>query len=430
MTRAFVRRGGDSTGGCSLVLDSSKNLSTGEDTFGTEFGDITTLEADLLLLAAAIYAVDRCVKRGEREESPRDLELDIPVINIGALQAVVPTIELVLRKLSSDSWRIHLRQEAGSPEKRASSKTVSGKTLLFSGGLDSLAAAVDFGRPDPELHLISHVTHNQPTSTAQKQLVLLLTNRLKLSIPHHRFFVSAKSVPPSPTFRFDSENSQRTRSYLFLTLAALSARRLRHDEVLVIAENGQMAIHLPITQARIGPYSTRTAHPEILQLMEKLLNEVLGTHLKFWNPYVDKTKSEVIRKLYKTLPDAIPVSTSCWKNARLSNSATHCGFCIPCIIRRIAIEIHCPDPTSYGRDLFNETFSKLPPDDVGRRNLSDYSEFVQRVESTDSSEVTIEWPELLTPPVNATTAIRMYRRAAAETRKVFLKYPGLAPLLQ
>jgi hypothetical protein len=73
-------------------------------------------------------------------------------------------------------------------------------------------------------------------------------------LPHHRFFVSAKSAPPSPTLKFDSENSQRSRSYLFLTLAALCARRVGHDEVLVIAENGQMAIHLPITQARIGPY--------------------------------------------------------------------------------------------------------------------------------------------------------------------------------
>jgi hypothetical protein len=47
--------------------------------------------------------------------------------------------------------------------------------------------------------------------------------------------------------------------------------------------------------------------------MERFLNEVLGTHLKFWNPYVDKTKAEVIQHLYERLPAAIPISSSCWK---------------------------------------------------------------------------------------------------------------------
>jgi 7-cyano-7-deazaguanine synthase in queuosine biosynthesis len=430
MTSVFVRRGGNETGGCQVLLDSSKNLLTGEQRFQKEFGSITTLEADLLLLAASIYAVDRCSKRGDREECPRDLEVNVPVINAGVLQPLVSQIELVLRKLSSDSWQIHVRQEAGTPEKQTKAKSEPGKTLLFSGGLDSLAAAIEFGKPIPDLHLVSHVTHNQATASAQKQLVSLLGKKLKMSLPHHRFFVSAKSGPPADTLRFDLESSQRTRSFLFLALGALCARRVGHNEVLVIAENGQMAIHLPITQGRLGPYSTRTAHPEILEMMGELLNTVLGTKLKFVNPYVNETKGEVVRRIYKKLPDSIPVSTSCWKNARLSQAAAHCGACIPCIIRRIAIESCGTDHTAYARDLFSDTFANLSPEDDGRRNLADYSEFIMRIENTDRSEVTVEWPELLTPPVVASKAIEMYKRAAKEARKVFSKYPGLKPLLQ
>jgi len=430
MTGVYVRRRGRETGGCSVLLDTSTNLLTAEQKFKREFGSITSLEADLLLLAAAIYAADRCIKRGEREESPRDLEIFVPVINVGILQPVVPCIELVLRKLSSDSWRIHLRQEAGTLEKRNKPVSAPGKTLLFSGGLDSLAAAIELGETIQGLHLVSHFTHNQATASAQTQLVYLLAKKLKMSLPHHRFLVSAKSGASPSKVRFDSESSQRTRSYLFLTLGALCARRIGHNEVLVIAENGQMAIHLPITQGRIGPYSTRTAHPEILQMMAQVLNPVLGTDLAFVNPYVDETKAEVVKRVWNALPEAIPISISCWKSARLPRSATHCGFCIPCIIRRIAIEHWCADPTAYARDLFSETFAALSADDAGRRNLADYAEFMLRVESTDNSEVTVEWPELVTPPVVASKAIDMYRRAAKETRKVFSKYPGLTLLLQ
>ena len=55
------------------------------------------------------------------------------------------------------------------------------------------------------------------------------------------------------------ENSQRTRSFLFLVLGALAARRAGHIEIVYLAENGQMAIHLPLTQGRIGAFSTHTA---------------------------------------------------------------------------------------------------------------------------------------------------------------------------
>lgn len=63
----YVRRGGKQTGGCSIVLEAGTNLQTGEGKFKKTFGGLTTLEADLLLTASAIFAVDRCIARGERE---------------------------------------------------------------------------------------------------------------------------------------------------------------------------------------------------------------------------------------------------------------------------------------------------------------------------------------------------------------------------
>lgn len=430
MTVVYARRGGTDTGNTDAILDTTKNLMTGEGKFKTEFGAITSLESDLLLLAAVVYATDRSMKRGEREDAPRDLHISVPVVNIGVLQPEIRRIEQILWKLSSDSWTLTLRQINGSIEQLPKQKPTSGKTLLFSGGLDSLAAAVELGLAGENLQLVSHLTHNQPTAAAQQQLVELMASKLGLAFPHRRFMVTAKSANPSPQLTFDAESSQRTRSFLFLALAAICARRAGHTKIVLIAENGQMAIHLPITEGRIGPFSTRTAHPEILRLMEQFLSSVLGLSLTIENPYVNRTKAEVISPVIQRLPDAVPISTSCWKNARLSGTSTHCGFCIPCILRRIAIETHCPDVTAYVRNLFSVNLGALSEDDDGRRNLIDYALFVQMVLNTPTSEVAMVWPELISPLITVTDTMAMYQRAASEAQVVFGKYPGLAPLLQ
>jgi len=125
----------------------------------------------------------------------------------------------------------------------------------------------------------------------------------------------------------------------------------------------------------------------------------------------------------------VPVTVSCWKNARLSSGATHCGTCIPCIIRRIAIESHGPDPTSYERDLFADNFSDLGEADDGRRNLADLGEFTVRVERYSELEMTEEWPELYSPKMVRSEVIGMYKRACVETRIVLTRYPNLAAVL-
>src|SRR5213082_2450013 len=101
--------------------------------------------------------------------------------------------------------------------------------------------------------------------------ILLLNNStvksLILAVPDHfgdrghqrLFSFQPDQRNPSPNLIFDAESSQRTRSFLFLTVAALCARRVGHQNIVVIAENGQMAVHLPVTEGRIGPFSTRTA---------------------------------------------------------------------------------------------------------------------------------------------------------------------------
>src|SRR5205085_2048914 len=89
--------------------------------------------------------------------------------------------------------------------------SVAGRVLLFSGGLDSLAAAVEFGNSAVPLQLVSHVTHNTATRTTQTKLAAML-KKPRFNVHHNRFFVSSRNGDPG-TVPHDSETSQRTRSF-------------------------------------------------------------------------------------------------------------------------------------------------------------------------------------------------------------------------
>ena len=61
----------------------------------------------------------------------------------------------------------------------------------------------------------------------------------------------------------------------------------------------------------------------------------------------------------------LQVANSCWRSARpvLVTDITHCGECIPCFIRRIAIEYSISeDPTAYGKDCWGEEIGQPGPD--------------------------------------------------------------------
>jgi 7-cyano-7-deazaguanine synthase in queuosine biosynthesis len=403
------------------------NLFTGERELKKVFGALTSLEADLLLIASAIFAVDRATRRGERENICREIEVTIPVVNFGRLFPLVSLIERILYHLSNDAWGVKLKQQNGQPEESVVATNVPGRTLLFSGGLDSFAAAVEFGNDAIPTYLVSHQTRNNVTNRAQASLATLLM-QAGYKLPHVSVFVSSKTAGPGDPLH-DEENTQRTRSFLFLVLGAIVARRRCHREIVMLAENGQLAVHLPLTAARVGALSTHTAHPTVLSLMKAFLNQALCADLEVHNPYVHMTKREIVAKLYSIQPGAIPVANSCWRNARLPKSATHCGECIPCFVRRIAIECCGTDSTAYARDPWTEKFSDLQPDDVARRNLSDLAEFASVFRVANDEEIMSVWPDLYSEDINASQVILMYRRFAEDVKEIFSRYTGLQPLV-
>ncbi|MCU1294173.1 MAG: hypothetical protein JWP08_3023 [Bryobacterales bacterium] len=136
---------------------------------------------------------------------------------------------------------------------------------------------------------------------------------------------------------YSQEASQRARSLLFLALGVLAASTLRRyhageSVTLNVCENGFIALNPPLTGARIGSLSTRTAHPEFFHRIQSLISAA-NLRVTIENPYRLKTKGEMMRECRDqgVLNDEASRSTSC---GRFQRTYRHCGRCIPCQVRR------------------------------------------------------------------------------------------------
>lgn len=418
-----------------LILRPGMNLVTGERHYREVFGAPTSLEEDLLNVASAIFACDLAFQRGQCEEITRGIDLIIPVVNRPAFDGVLRDLQLALYTLSHDAWRIRFTQRLGTPEaSRDWATDAPGKVLLFSGGLDSLAAAVQLGEEGEVVQLSSHITANQAVSGAQESLFEYLNNHFAGQFARMPVRVGGRSQPqrgyPFPSDS-DREETQRTRSFLFLVLGALAARRRGFRDVLMIAENGQMAIHLPLTAGRISAFSTHTAHPAFVDAMAILLSRLLDHEIRIVNPFLYMTKGEVVAQTVSTHRGAVERAVSCWKASRVAGARNHCGFCIPCLVRRIGIETNGLRLPEYERDILAEDVSRLRDTDDGKRNLVELGEFVTIFQNAQSiAEIEDAFPEIVNSHFDQQLAVEMYRRFSVEARHVFDQYPLVRDFLR
>ncbi|MDP3510192.1 MAG: 7-cyano-7-deazaguanine synthase [Candidatus Melainabacteria bacterium] len=415
-----------------LILSPGANMRFDSDEIVDQFGSLTSLEQDLLTLAVAVFSCDLAFPREERENFVRAIDLTVPVINYQAFERFKPSLIYILWTLTHDSWKLTFEQAQGDPEGKTYWPENSGRTLLFSGGLDSFAGAVDFlNKLGPKkLLLASHLTANRVTRESQDSLFEHMTkkfgklNRIRLKT---RLQNTDKFSFPTDDNR---EETQRARSFLFLTIGAIASRRSGFSEIVALAENGQMAIHLPLTAARIGGFSTHTAHPSFISLSEKYFSELMQFPFTIRNPYLYATKAEVVKELVINHADGIPLSSSCWRGVRVTDATIrHCGQCVPCLVRRISLEANGLELPEFARDILREDIAKLKSDDDGKRNLVDLAEFAYRFTHESDAQILDTYPDLVSSNIDFDMAVGMYRRFAAEANAILQNYPAAAKVL-
>jgi len=317
---------------------------------------------DLAIIAAHVHAADTRISRADESQDSwtREIRLVIPVHDPQRWSAVAPTLTKLLNFLTGDRWTLQFRPR---PERFSIIAAASPASLLqppftalslFSGGLDSLIGAIDLLEAGEEPLFVSHWGESS-VSDAQNKLFSDLKKRYP-SRPFDRIRVHM-AFPEGLVKDVKSENSTRGRSFLFIALGALAGTGLGGNFTLRIPENGFIALNVPLDQLRLGSNSTRTTHPFYLARWNDLLAE-LGVGGRVVNPYWRQTKGEMAAACAndEVLRALAPESLSCahpssarWLGVQ-GKSTEHCGHCLPCLIRRAALD-HAwgkgGDQTSY-----------------------------------------------------------------------------------
>lgn len=307
----------------------------------------TELGVDLWLLALAVYAADtRISRQTEAEDSwTREINIILPVSDLKRWNRVRTSINKILGFLTSDKWTIEFRERPSAHKTLLEQKTddifqeESSVVSLFSGGLDSLIGAIDLlsEKNQAQYVFVSHYA-DKYTSVPQGRLLNgLRAVFTKKKIDHIGAWVN---FPKTLVNGVDSEKSTRSRSFLFFSLGVFVGLGLGRSFLLRVPENGLIALNVPLDNLRLGSNSTRTAHPYYLTLWNQLLQE-LGIDGKIENPFWNKTKGEMIKECanQQLLKQLAPESVSCSspnKNHMKKVDADHCGYCLPCVIRRAA----------------------------------------------------------------------------------------------
>ena len=331
------------------------------------------LGLDFLVICACVYAVDKIVPRNETEDLwTRTLEVSIPVRNRETWVTASAGLAEAISFLTGDSWSFEFTDAPRNFSQRRSNRRVhapgypnSPVVSLLSGGLDSFIGAINLLHKHPEAKLlfVSHYDgHVSGPAKDQDNLRQLLSLKYGQRIRHLQVRVGALAEEGGDG-KYKFETSFRSRSLIFLGLAMYAALKIGDTVPILIPENGPISVNMPLNPSRRGACSTRTVHPFFISSINRVLSTAGIPHV-VQNSYYFKTKGEMIKECLgqDVLKLGIPSSNSCGKAGRkqhwTNKNARACGVCVPCLLRRAALNAAGLDNGVYG----NEAFSGDPAD--------------------------------------------------------------------
>lgn len=246
------------------------------------------------------------------------------------------------------------------------------KVILFSGGLDSLAGIIEcLENSSDQLCLISHRSSPGRMTKTRNQLIRELHRRYPDRLKCYEFGCSLRN---SHGIRA-KEETQRTRIFLYATIAYALAHALSQREIFIY-ENGVTSINFPTQQNLMNARASRTTHPKTIVLLQNFFNsfsEGSQSEIKITTPFLWKTKTDIFHILGGSRQeDLISSTVSCSQTFQHQDERTHCGGCSQCIDRRFAAYSagleHWDGSSIYALDFIKDDIEK----DEVRTTLLDY----------------------------------------------------------
>jgi 7-cyano-7-deazaguanine synthase in queuosine biosynthesis len=302
---------------------------------------------DLLEIATYVYCADQAISRaGEMHRAMaadwyRSVRFVIPVRNpaFWNRNQVLGPLRSALSFLSDDNYVFEFEKAISAvpfqdyvklSDDGAHTNFKADEVLLFSGGLDSLAGAIEELSKGKRVVLVSH--HASTTILGcQKYLVAKLKDRFPKQIMHFPILMTTAQTLPAP------EHTHRSQSFLYAAFACTIAALFEKTRIRFF-ENGILSINLPTTAQLIGAHATRTIHPSVLEAFRGFFSAAIGKFVDFDNPFIWKTKADVVRSIVdQGFGELIRHTISCTRVRDITKYHTHCGCCSQCIDRRFAI---------------------------------------------------------------------------------------------
>ena len=311
---------------------------------------------DLLIIAGMVMAADTRIKRSANAQDKwtREIDVHVPVSDATVWTSQSDLLQRILGFLTGDRWRLFFRSRPATykefvpmPKRLRIEEPTS--ICLLSGGLDSFIGAIDLLSAGEKPLLVSH-WWDGTTSTHQTYCV----GRLEAHFPtfplmHLRGHIG---FPADTVASKSGEETQRGRSFLFFALASLAADSLKRMCVVYVPENGLISLNVPLDPLRLGALSTRTTHPFYMARWNDLLKGI-GVAATLVNPYRFQTKGAMVdgckdkaflKKTAKHTMSCSHPDAGRWQG----ESPGHCGRCVPCLIRRGALNAGLGlDDTNY-----------------------------------------------------------------------------------
>jgi hypothetical protein len=388
---------------------------------------------DLLEIATYVYAADQAIGRGPTTDSGekwrRGLDIRVPVRDqaFWSQPELLETLIEVLSFISDDDYSFGFTSLKSPPwiqqylELGGTWHAKIDRVQLFSGGVDSFAGALHSTLVEKKnVALVSHrsVPKRVPKVT---ELMFEIARR-----------ASPRTVQPVTVWATKAESigreyTQRTRSFLYSTLATIVASMLNLDRIFFF-ENGVTSINLPIAGQVVGGRATRTTHPQTIEGLAKLFSLILENPFEIEAPFLWHTKTNVMRVVKEVnCADLLAHTVSCSRTVGATKLPPHCGRCSQCIDRRFAaLAANLGDsedpPGIYEVDLL--TGERAPGED--RAMLEGFVERARLVREADDTEFFTRFPDasrvLRHTGLNTDEATRhildLHRRHGAEVEGV------------
>ena len=296
---------------------------------------------DLIEVAVYVFSADQGTGRGGVRDTGegwrRRFRFHIPVRlpELWSRDAVTSALVDVLSFLSDDSYEfVFSKLESPPPVQLYFEQLVPDFTVdevtLFSGGLDSLAGAIQETLVDGRrVALVSH----DSASKRKPQITQLAADLAKRAQPGNVRHIPVWATKAESVGR---EYTQRSRSFLYAAIATTVASMLGRDRIRFY-ENGVTSLNLPIAPQVVGGRATRTTHPQAIRGFARLFSTLLDRPFAVESPFIWKTKTDVVRLIKDNGCGLfVPHSISCSRTVEATKLHTHCGRCSQCIDRRFA----------------------------------------------------------------------------------------------